>query len=63
MLQPMHWGTFDLSLHSWYDPMIRVAKAADSLGIKLSTPIVGQTILVDENLRTERWWEPLLSEK
>jgi len=63
ILQPMHWGTFDLSLHSWYDPMIRVAKAADKFGVGLSTPIVGQTITVDENLKTERWWEPILREK
>lgn len=63
ILQPMHWGTFDLALHSWYDPMKRVAKAADSLGIKLSTPIIGETITIDENLTTERWWEEVLAEK
>jgi L-ascorbate metabolism protein UlaG (beta-lactamase superfamily) len=61
ILQPIHWGTFDLALHSWYDPIVRVAKAADSLGIRLSTPIVGETILIDDNLLTERWWEPLLN--
>jgi L-ascorbate metabolism protein UlaG (beta-lactamase superfamily) len=60
-LQPIHWGTFDLALHAWYDPIIRVSKAADSLGIRLSTPIVGETITIDENLITERWWEPILN--
>ncbi len=34
------------------DAMAQVAKAADSLGIKLSTPIVGETITIDENLKT-----------
>lgn len=63
IMQPMHWGTFDLALHAWYDPMVRAAKAADSLGVKLSTPIVGETITVDENLTTERWWENVLIEK
>ena len=63
ILQPMHWGTFDLALHSWYDPMVRVSKAADSLGIKLSTPIVGETITIDENLITERWWETFINNK
>jgi L-ascorbate metabolism protein UlaG (beta-lactamase superfamily) len=64
ILHPIHWGTFDLALHSWYDPMVRVAKAADSLGIKLSTPIVGKTITINENLITKRWWEDVLgSEK
>lgn len=63
VMQPIHWGTFDLALHSWFDPMIRVAKAADSLGIKLSTPIVGETIAINENLVTERWWETVLNKK
>ena len=53
ILHPIHWGTFDLALHAWYDPMVRVAKAADKSGIKLSTPIVGETITVDENLITK----------
>jgi L-ascorbate metabolism protein UlaG (beta-lactamase superfamily) len=63
VMQPIHWGTFDLALHSWYDPMIRVAKAADSLGIQLSTPIVGETITIDENLMTHKWWEAVLNKK
>lgn len=63
ILHPTHWGTFDLALHSWYDPMVRVAKTSDSLGVKLSTPIVGETITVDENLNTARWWENVLEEK
>ncbi len=63
IMQPMHWGTFDLALHAWYDPMMRVAKVADSLGIKISTPIVGETITVDENLTTGRWWEEVLDSK
>lgn len=62
-LHPIHWGTFDVSLHSWYDPMVRISKAADSLGIKLSTPIVGETITIDENLFTKRWWEPVLKKE
>ncbi len=63
ILQPMHWGTFDLALHAWYDPIVRVSNAADSFGIKLSTPIVGETITINENLNTDRWWENVLQEK
>ena len=63
VLHPMHWGTFDLALHAWYDPMIRVARTADSLGVRLSTPIVGETINVDDNLLTGRWWEDVLLKK
>ena len=63
ILQPIHWGTYDLALHAWYDPIVRVAKAADSLGIKLSTPLVGETITINENLMTDRWWEKLINNK
>lgn len=63
IMQPIHWGTFNLALHSWYDPMVRVSKAADRFGIKLSTPIVGETITVDENLTTYRWWEKVLDKQ
>jgi L-ascorbate metabolism protein UlaG (beta-lactamase superfamily) len=63
LLHPIHWGTFDLSLHSWYDPMIRIAKAADSEDVKLITPIVGETIIVNENLVTSRWWEEFIDNK
>jgi len=63
ILQPIHWGTFDLALHAWYDPIIRVAKAADELGVKLSTPIVGETNTIDENLKTKRWWENFVKNK
>lgn len=61
ILHPIHWGTFNLALHAWYDPMIRVARAADSLVVKLSTPIVGETITINESLTTERWWERVLN--
>jgi len=63
ILQPMHWGTFDQALHSWYDPMVRAARTADSLGIKLSTPVVGETITVSDSLKTKRWWEKLVPKK
>ena len=61
IMQPMHWGTFNMALHTWYDPMVRISKAADSLGIKLSTPIVGERITIDENLHTNRWWKAILN--
>lgn len=28
VLHPIHWGTFNLSLHPWYDPMQRLVTAA-----------------------------------
>jgi L-ascorbate metabolism protein UlaG (beta-lactamase superfamily) len=63
ILQPIHWGTFSLALHPWYEPMVRVFKAATERNIQLFTPIVGETVLIDENLKSGKWWEEVESGK
>jgi L-ascorbate metabolism protein UlaG (beta-lactamase superfamily) len=63
ILQPIHWGTFSLALHPWYEPMVRVFKAANERNIQLFTPIVGETVLIDENLKSGKWWEEVESGK
>ncbi len=59
ILHPIHWGTFNLSLHAWYEPMQRLMQAADSLGITVVTPVVGATTVFKTNLPQERWWPSL----
>ena len=44
ILHPIHWGTFNLALHPWNDPMQRLIKAANLYDIPVATPICGQTI-------------------
>ncbi|MBN2011740.1 MBL fold metallo-hydrolase [candidate division KSB1 bacterium] len=60
IVQPIHWGTFNLSLHPWYEPMQRFTKAADSLGLTCATPIVGETTIFNGNIPNQRWWEPFI---
>ena len=55
ILHPIHWGTFNLALHPWYDPMTRLKTAADTAGITIATPMAGQTI--DMNSPGSPWWE------
>ena len=38
ILVPLHWATFDLALHPWYEPVERVLTASDKTGIKTITP-------------------------
>jgi L-ascorbate metabolism protein UlaG (beta-lactamase superfamily) len=57
ILHPIHWGTFNLSLHSWYEPMVRLAAAADKMNIRIATPIPGETTVFDSYIPSERWWE------
>ena len=57
LLHPIHWGTFNLALHSWYEPMQRLTKAADSNHIPVATPMAGQSIQYGANNFGTYWWE------
>jgi L-ascorbate metabolism protein UlaG (beta-lactamase superfamily) len=60
VLHPIHWGTFNLALHPWYEPMERLSIAADYKNIKVATPIVGETTLYGGDIPVARWWEKAL---
>jgi len=62
VLHPIHWGTFNLSVHAWYEPMQRLATAAAALNVETATPIVGQTTVWGQSVPTVKWWEPLIIE-
>ena len=58
MMMPIHWGAFTLALHSWTDPVERVIKKTNELGMPLLVPIIGELIVLDSNLQAseEKWW-------
>jgi L-ascorbate metabolism protein UlaG (beta-lactamase superfamily) len=56
LLVPIHWGKFNLSLHSWTDPVERLYAAADSLGIAVSTPRPGEYVTPNAYSQ-RRWWQ------
>lgn len=57
ILHPIHWGTFDLATHPWYEPMQRLTKAAEQANIKVATPIVGGTTNYNSIIPDVKWWE------
>jgi L-ascorbate metabolism protein UlaG (beta-lactamase superfamily) len=57
LLHPIHWGTFNLSVHAWYEPMQRLARTAAANQIKVATPIVGQTTVWGHSIPTSEWWQ------
>jgi len=59
-LVPIHWGTFDLSLHSWYEPIERLIQAAEQNHARVITPRMGE--LVDPG-RCENgyWWKEFVN--
>lgn len=56
LLVPVHWGTFNLSLHSWSEPVERVLLEAQAHGVRTAVPLPGQPIEVDDAPRLDHWW-------
>ena len=59
-LVPIHWATFDLSLHSWYEPIERLIKAAEQDHARVITPSMGETV-DPEHYENKYWWKELVS--
>ena len=53
---PIHNSTFDLALHSWYEPMERAMAAAAEQDQQVLTPVMGQTIHIGGENKTLAWW-------
>ena len=54
-LLPTHWGTFDLALHSWDDPMSRLLTHAGNT--PLLTPQPGEWVALDTPRTDPSWWQ------
>jgi L-ascorbate metabolism protein UlaG (beta-lactamase superfamily) len=53
---PVHWGTFNLALHSWTEPIERLWVAADAAGVVMATPRPGESVLPATPAPATRWW-------
>lgn len=53
---PVHWAKFTLALHPWKEPIQRAVKHAEKLGVKVTTPKIGQPFVLGEPYPAERWW-------
>ncbi|MFB2640092.1 MBL fold metallo-hydrolase [Shewanella bicestrii] len=63
-LIPIHNSSFDLALHSWYEPLERIAAAAKAYAVPLLTPEFGQGINLNELAHSpalnQGWWKSFL---
>jgi L-ascorbate metabolism protein UlaG (beta-lactamase superfamily) len=57
VLLPVHWGKFTLSLHPWNEPVKRVIKKAVELEVGITTPMIGEPIVLDNHYPVTHWWE------
>jgi hypothetical protein len=52
----VHWGTFDLALHPWTEPVERLLVAASQAGARVAIPKPGETVLPASPPPVARWW-------
>ncbi|MNK09504.1 metal-dependent hydrolase [compost metagenome] len=56
VLLPVHWGKFTLAMHTWNEPIIRAVNKAQSENFKITTPLLGEPVILDENYPSKEWW-------
>ena len=59
IMMPIHWGTFNLAPHAWYEPIERLVEYGKTKDIKLFIPKPGEPTEVKEY--NSEWWKPFLS--
>jgi len=60
IMMPIHWGTFNLAPHAWYEPIERLVKFGEDKHIKLFIPEPGKPTEV-KGAYNSGWWKPFLS--
>jgi len=55
LMMPIHWGTFNLAPHAWYEPIERLVEYAKEKHIKLFVPEPGEPTEVKGAYNSE-WW-------
>jgi L-ascorbate metabolism protein UlaG (beta-lactamase superfamily) len=55
-LLPIHWGTFNLALHPWDEPIEALLSLAQRNGTPLRVPKLGEPIEPSHEMRVQTWW-------
>ena len=55
-LLPIHWGTFNLALHPWDDPVETLLRLAPKSSARLLLPKLGEPIEPAHEVPIETWW-------
>ena len=61
LLIPVHWGTFNLALHDWSDPVNRLWAEAKARDVRLAVPRPGERVVVDDPPAVDGWQRCLVS--
>lgn len=60
IMMGIHWGTFNLAPHAWYEPAERLVQLAKEKNIKLLLPEPGKPTEADAPL-VSNWWKKFMS--
>ncbi|WP_234414259.1 MBL fold metallo-hydrolase [Paenibacillus sp. CAA11] len=57
LLLPVHWAAFTLALHPWTEPVERAIQAAKQKGVTITTPEIGEKVILGEApYPVSAWW-------
>ena len=57
---PSGWGTFDLGLFPWYEPIERFLIEANRTGVNYLTPKIGEVVVLGKPGGRDKWWKPFM---
>lgn len=60
---PVHWGTFNMAIHDWDEPIIRAVAEARAKRVDLVTPRVGEWVSATGEFRSAEWWKEVRTGK
>ena len=63
LLVPSGWGTFDLGMFPWHEPIERLSTAANQAGVKYLTPKIGEVVIPGKIGGREVWWKSFIYNK
>lgn len=63
LLFPIHWGTFDLALHSWNEPPELLISESQKSKVSIVLPKPGEIVKSNCDKKIEKWWIQKIASK
>jgi len=57
VLFPVHWAKFELAFHDWDDSIKRVTKFAAENNQPITTPMIGEPVILNSSYPKKEWWK------
>jgi L-ascorbate metabolism protein UlaG (beta-lactamase superfamily) len=57
VFMPVHWAKFPLAFHPWEEPILRLQKSVKEKNLKMTTPMIGEAVVLDKIYPDTAWWE------